>query len=214
MAFPIEPVQYRLLVADGMAENCQSLLTILNPLGFNVEITSEGEKCLELWRCWQPHLVLLDLHLPNLSEVQLLEQIEAKHDSEKTIAIALTASASDEEWEGAIAMGCQDFISKPFREEVVLEKLAHHLSLLSRDRARLSLEQSDNLLEELTAEELSIMPAQWLQQFSEATQQINESRLRKLLTEIPDKESPLRQKIATLLDNFRFDILNQLIDKF
>jgi signal transduction histidine kinase len=212
LIFPLEPIQYRLLIADRMVENCQTLFTMLKPLGFNVEITSKSEECLELWHCWQPHILLLDLHLPKLDEIRLLEQIEVTKINHKTIAIALTEGASEEEWEGAIALGCQDFISKPFREEVVLEKLAHHLSLLSRDRAAISLEHSELLLENLTREELAIMPIQWLNQFSDATRKINESQLRQLLEEIPETENKLRQKITHLLDNFRFDILNQLID--
>lgn len=210
--FPLDPIQYRLLVADRSSENCRFLLEMLKPLGFNVEITNEGSACLQLWHCWQPHLILLDLRLPKLDRTGLLEQIKTAKMNQTTIAIALVASASEEEWKEAIAMGCQDFISMPFREEVVLEKLAHHLSLLSRDRSRMTSEEIEPLLDALTREELGTMSAQWLQQFSDATRKIDQSKLRKLLQEIPNTDDLLRQKIASLLDNFRFDILNQLID--
>ncbi|MBP0021614.1 MAG: response regulator [Cyanobacteria bacterium SBLK] len=210
--FPLDPIEYRLLIADRRSENCQSLLEILEPLGFSVESTNEGQKCLQLWHYWQPHLILLDLHLPKLDRMGLLETIKTATMNQTTIAIALTGSASEEEWQEAMAIGCQDFISKPFREEVVLEKLAHHLGVLSRDRSGISLEEVEPLLDDLTREELAIMSAQWLQQFSDATRKIDRSRLRKLLQEIPSTDDILRQKIASLLDNFRFDILNQLID--
>ncbi|MEA5470622.1 response regulator [Spirulina sp. 06S082] len=212
LIFPLEPIQYRLLIADGIPESRQNLFAILKPLGFNVEIASESEECLEFWHCWQPHIILIDLSLPHLENTQLLKQIVESKTDNKTIAIALISNPSDEEWKNAIALGCQDFISKPFREEVVVEKIVHHLSVLSRDRATISLDTLEPSLGDLTREELAIMPMQWLQQFSDATQKINESQLRKLLEEIPDTENHLRQKIARLLDDFRFDILSQLID--
>ncbi|WP_204106404.1 MULTISPECIES: response regulator [Spirulina sp. CCY15215] len=212
LLFPLEPIQYRLLIADGIPESCQNLFAILKPLGFNVEIASEIEECLEFWHCWQPHIILIDLSLPHLENTQLLKQIVESKTDNTTIAIALISNPSDEEWKNAIAQGCQDFISKPFREEVVVEKIVHHLSVLSRDRATISLDTLEPSLGDLTREELAIMPMQWLQQFSDATRKINESQLRKLLEEIPSTEYNLRQKIARLLDDFRFDILSQLID--
>ena len=47
----------------------------------------------------------------------------------KTAIVALTASAFEEQQANVFAAGCDDFVRKPFREQVIFEKLAQYLGV-------------------------------------------------------------------------------------
>ncbi|HAG84462.1 MAG TPA: hybrid sensor histidine kinase/response regulator, partial [Cyanobacteria bacterium UBA12227] len=55
----IEPSQprYRILVVDDNCDNCQLIIKLLLPLGFDVRQASNGFIAIAIWEEWQPHLI-------------------------------------------------------------------------------------------------------------------------------------------------------------
>lgn len=54
-------------------------------------------------------------------------RIKATPQGRSTVIIALTATAFEEDRDQILAEGCDDFVRKPFREDEIVDKLAHHL---------------------------------------------------------------------------------------
>ena len=65
----------RVMVVDDNADAAHSLTEILQELGHEVETLTEGNRVLEAARAFQPHLILLDLSLPDVSGFALAEEL-------------------------------------------------------------------------------------------------------------------------------------------
>jgi signal transduction histidine kinase/CheY-like chemotaxis protein/tetratricopeptide (TPR) repeat protein len=123
---PVQPA-YRILVADDRTESRQLLTRLLSPLGFEVREAANGEEAIRIWEEWGPHLIWMDLRMPVMDGREAARRIKATGKGKDTIIIALTASSFEEEREQILVDGCDDFLRKPFREEVLLDLMHKHL---------------------------------------------------------------------------------------
>jgi CheY-like chemotaxis protein len=61
----------------------------------------------------------MDMKMPVMSGYEALQKIKRHTLGQKTVVIALTASAFEEERASLMAAGCDDFIRKPFKENLI-----------------------------------------------------------------------------------------------
>jgi signal transduction histidine kinase/CheY-like chemotaxis protein len=204
----LEPNQqeYRILIVDDRFENRQLLLKLLQPIGFQVKEAKNGSEAVEIWQSWQPHLIWMDMRMPVMNGYEATQQIKSHLNGQATAILALTASTLEEEKAVVLSAGCDDFVRKPFREEVIFEKMAQFLGV------RYIYEHfdcEDNLelvnLEKLTAQALAIMSDEWLNELSEAASLIDEQLITQLLQQIPKEHQNLARTIQQEVDNFDFD---------
>ncbi|MGL6282241.1 MAG: ATP-binding protein, partial [Microcoleaceae cyanobacterium] len=55
---------YKILAVDDKPINCQLLMKLLMPLGFDVQQASNGQEAINIWESWQPHLIFMDMRMP------------------------------------------------------------------------------------------------------------------------------------------------------
>jgi len=120
---------YRILVVDDQSSNRLLMVRLLEKLGFEVQEAAQGEEAIQQWRQWQPHVILMDMRMPTLDGYQATRQIRAEEDPKTVIIIALTAQAFAEDQATALSVGCDDYISKPVRLEILFNKLTEHLGV-------------------------------------------------------------------------------------
>lgn len=125
---PGQPV-YRILVVDDRPEGRQLIRKLLTPMGFEVREAGDGEQAVAQWTSWHPHLVFMDMRMPVMDGREATRRIRAAETDAKTVIIALTASSFEDEREVILADGCDDFLRKPFREEVLFEMMGRHLGV-------------------------------------------------------------------------------------
>ena len=203
---------YRILIVEDVAENRQLLLQILSPLGFEVREATNGEEGIALQSTWKPHLILMDMLMPVMDGYEATRQIKQTPEGRETIIIALTASAFDEQRHIILSAGCNDLICKPFREEVLFEKIAHHLNLryLYEEENSSTSGSAPKPLKSLTTEDLSVMPIDWVIDLYQAALCVDDSRILGLIEQIPENEANLASALTDLVDNFRIDIIIDL----
>ena len=207
----LEPDQpkYRILVVEDKWENRQLLVKMLASLGFEVREAENGQEGVNLWETWEPHLIWMDMRMPVMDGYEATKQIKAHLKGQATVIIALTASAFDEEQAVVLSAGCDDFLRKPFREDVIFEKMAKHLGV--RYVYEKEAPQNDELGENSDLEHSSLeaalaqMPPQWLAQLHQAALCTNENLIFSLLEQIPESQAPLKNVLADLVNNFRID---------
>jgi PAS domain S-box-containing protein len=206
---------YRILVVEDKLENRQLLVDLLQPLGFAVQVATNGEEAIAAYQTWLPHLIWMDLRLPILDgyaatrEIRVLEGERAGENYTlftphgKTAIVALTGSVFEEDRAAAIAVGCDDFVRKPFRAETILEKMSQYLGvryLYGRDRELATTTRSP-----LTPADLAAMPADWIEQVHQAAIRVNAKEILNLITQIPQSHIQLANALTDLSDRCAFE---------
>lgn len=80
-----------------------------------------GRRGLELARQYRPTLVLLDVHLPDMSGEEVLEQLQADWRTKEAPVIVISADATAAQRERLLAAGARDYLTKPLDVRQFLE---------------------------------------------------------------------------------------------
>lgn len=212
---------HRILVAEDNSTNRLLLNKLLSNLGFELREAEDGQAAIDLWQQWQPHLIFMDMHMPIINgydatrRVRELEQQRRDRDSQlhtPTKIIALTASAFTEQRQACLAVGCDDFVSKPFRRETLLDVLTQHLGWQNGERTGaappvLKPAASRRSHPPLDASALAIMSTEWIAQFRFAAAQGNDATSLKLIAQIPRQHDSLIEALTSLVESYQFDRL-------
>ncbi|HEV7506024.1 MAG TPA: ATP-binding protein [Thermoanaerobaculia bacterium] len=122
--------QYRILVAEDNAINQLVITHELAALGYEVVAVNNGLEALEALEDDAFDLVLMDCQMPELDGYEASRRIRASPGETGRIPIvALTAHALKEDLERCIDAGMNDTITKPFREDVLRQKLERWLGV-------------------------------------------------------------------------------------
>jgi DNA-binding NtrC family response regulator len=146
----------KLLVVDDEHLIRWSLEQNLKKQGYEVVTAGSGEDALRLVREEQPDLVLLDIQLPGISGIDVLEKIK-EHD-EDIVVIMVTANSGLENAVSAMRLGATDYISKPFNldELSIVVKKALETSELKQEVIRLRSETKKEGLPNIIGESRQI----------------------------------------------------------
>ena len=151
---------FRVLVADDKQDNRDLLVQLLQSAGFDIRAVCNGEEALRANKTWQPHLILMDTHMPGIGGHEAIQRIRVGNDNKEVRIISVTASAFKENREEMIAAGADDFIGKPFRENELFEKIKRLLALEYVYEEKLS--DIEQVTTRVTQESLASMPADLL----------------------------------------------------
>lgn len=119
----------KVLVVDDKWENRSVLVNMLKPLGFAVSEAADGEQALAKASEVGPDLVLMDLVMPVMDGFEATRQLRNNSAFKNIPVIALSASVFDENQRQSSEAGCDDFIPKPVRVDILLEKLQIHINI-------------------------------------------------------------------------------------
>jgi PAS domain S-box-containing protein len=202
---PDQPT-FRILIVEDQWENRNLLLSLLEPMGFEVQQASHGEDAIARWQQWQPHLIWMDIRMPVMDGYEATRQIRAQEAQAtpptRTKIIALTAGAFHEDRDRVLAAGCDDFVSKPLQETVIVDKIAEHLGahyLYEDDQA------GPQPASTLTPQTLRVMPQDWLINLHIACRQLDTKRVMDLIQAIPPDQANLAQALTERIEDFDFE---------
>ncbi|MDM8527646.1 ATP-binding protein [Anaerolineales bacterium HSG24] len=123
----------KVLIIDDKWENRLILDNILTPLGFELHEAFDGQEGIIKAQETHPDLILMDLVMPVMDGYEATKKLRELEDtdsaSNKVIIIAVSASAFDEDRQQSLAVGCNDFITKPYPVEILLKKIQEYLQI-------------------------------------------------------------------------------------
>ncbi len=118
----------RVLVVDDETVLAGVVANYLDRAGFDARICGDGADAVQVVTDWTPSVVLLDLGLPSLDGVEVCRRIREFSDC---YVIMLTARDDEEDKLGGLAVGADDYVTKPFS---VREVVARVEAMLRRPR--------------------------------------------------------------------------------
>src|SRR5262245_7551238 len=103
----------RILVVDDEPAVSELHRKLLTREGYGVEVAATGETGLDAFEAYKPHLVLLDLVLPDISGIEVCRRIKQDLKNRLTPVIMVTGLAQREKRIEALEAGADDFLGKP-----------------------------------------------------------------------------------------------------
>ncbi len=131
------PGEKRILVAEDDVATGQAWSELIASWGFKVSIAEDGKRALELAESYDPHILLLDLRLPQLNGLEVLSELRRRGAQFPTIMISGEGEIADAVQ--AIKLGAYDYLRKPVDPphlKVLLNNLSAHLTV-SEENQRL-----------------------------------------------------------------------------
>ncbi len=133
----------KVLIIDDDKGMCQLLSDIIISEGFKAFDAQDGIMALKEVRTHTPDVVLLDIKLPGMDGMKVLEEI--KSIDESLVVIMLTGYGDIKDAVKTIKMGAFDYITKPFENDDIVEiiKNALHARQQNKPGASLSLREKE-----------------------------------------------------------------------
>jgi two-component system cell cycle response regulator DivK len=113
------------LAVDDDEDNLHLLTYILEVLDCAVITAANGEDTLASAKTYQPDIILLDLILPDLHGIEVIQRLKQDKITSLIPIIAVTALARTQDRDQAILAGCNEYVTKPFNIQN-LENLIHY----------------------------------------------------------------------------------------
>ena len=112
----------RILIVDDEPANIELLQAFLQGIADEVRALTDARQVEEAFREFQPDIVLLDLHMPNIDGLEVLRRLRSARDSLGYLpVVVLTADTTTVARNSALILGADDFLTKPLdRQELVL----------------------------------------------------------------------------------------------
>jgi DNA-binding response OmpR family regulator len=116
-----------ILVVDDEPNIVLSLEFLMKQSGYSVRTAANGEEALAAVEESTPDLILLDINMPKLNGFQVCEALRAQPEFKAIRILMLTAKGRDIEREKGLAMGADDYVTKPFSTQEVVNKVREML---------------------------------------------------------------------------------------
>lgn len=201
----------KVLVVDDKSHNRDIVNEMLEPLGFTILNAVNGKEAVDIFKAWNPKIVIMDIVMPVMDGREATRQIRALEGGKETVIIAVTASALDEEKAEILQLGVDDFVRKPFKMNELLESIRIHADLkyVYKSEAENQKEEADD--SKVWAEQLAKCNESQRIELQKAVTLGDISQLTALVEEIRLHQPALADYMHHLIDNFSFEKLTELI---
>ena len=125
----------KILVVDDNIDSIMILRSILESQGYTVLTAQSGLEALEIVARELPDLVLLDVMMPQMSGIEVLERIKTTHATSKVPVIMVTAKIQDEDVMTGYQHGADYYITKPCTAKQLLYGIGLVLDRLEAEAA-------------------------------------------------------------------------------
>jgi putative two-component system response regulator len=135
----------RILIIDDEATNVDVLRRVLERSGFTrIQTTTDPREARQLYLDFRPDLILLDLHMPHLDGLAVMDELNEIAEATYLPILILTGDLSPEARRDALSRGAKDFVHKPFSTDEVLLRIG---TLLETRFLYLQIQNQNQILE-------------------------------------------------------------------
>jgi PAS domain S-box-containing protein len=205
----------RILIAEDATDSREWLTKLLTSIGFAVRGAENGRAAVSAWEEWRPQLVLMDMHMPIMDGVAAAREIRSRPSGESALIIALTADVMDSQGRAAFEKDLNDFISKPCRENELLETIGKHLGLLYKyAEDAIELGDHDAPSQARISEPPRPLPADFAARMGEAIVHGDKALLDKLILTIEESgDISTARELRDQADRYEYDRLKEWLER-
>ncbi len=119
----------KLLIVDDEVEICDFLKSFFEERNYEVKTASSGQAALSAVEQFKPNVVLLDIKMPGMDGIQVLETVKKKFPRTKVIMV--TALETRDKIEECLRLGADNYITKPLSLEYLENDVREKIESLS-----------------------------------------------------------------------------------
>lgn len=132
---------YKVLVVDDEQDIIEFISYNLKKEGYTVYTANNGKQAVKLARDFQPHLIILDVMMPEMDGVETCERLRDIPSLDSSLIAFLTARSEDYSQIAGFDAGADDYITKPIKPKVLVSRIK---ALLKRYGNSLNGESANN----------------------------------------------------------------------
>lgn len=125
---PVTPAEKRILICDDDPAILRVLQVNLEVEGYETLLAHHGEEALEIANAEKPDLIILDIMMPRLDGYQTCERLKSSDETRHIPVVFLSAKAQASDIEKGKAYGVEDYLTKPFDPDTLVETIERLLS--------------------------------------------------------------------------------------
>jgi signal transduction histidine kinase/CheY-like chemotaxis protein len=210
----------RILIVDDLPDNRAPLLALLkglNPQSPVLEFreAADGQEAVAIWEEWQPQVIFMDMRMPVLSGEEATRQIKAlmatRPAAVRSLIVALTASAFNENRDYFLACGCDEFARKPFVAEELFTILEQRAGLRFVRAAKLPTHQ-ERLSPDAVPTHLAACADEWRSDLKDAVSLGDFGRITELLEPIQETDAMLYEVLAQWAYHYDLDAFSSALN--
>src|SRR5690242_2768979 len=118
-----------ILIVDDNPVNIQIVGEHLRDGGYDISVATSGIKAVAIAAKSNPDLILLDIMMPDMDGYDVCRQLKANPETQEIPIIFLTAKIDEADIVKGFSLGAVDYVSKPFRSEELMARVATQLNL-------------------------------------------------------------------------------------
>ena len=116
-------MSYRILLVDDEPDILEFIGYNLRKEGYEVRTASNGREALEEATTWHPHLILLDVMMPEMDGIAACQALRQHPELDKTIICFLSARSEDESQLAGFEVGADDYLAKPIKVQILVSRV-------------------------------------------------------------------------------------------
>ena len=136
---------YRILIVDDDSDILEFLSYNFEKNNFKVKTVNKSTEATETAKNFKPHLILLDVMMPEINGIELCEQLRNNEETADTLIIILTARGEDYSQIAGLESGADDYIVKPINYKVLISRV----NALLRRKFMLNKQSNHNLVNQI-----------------------------------------------------------------
>ena len=204
----------RVLIADDEEPNGAFLSKLLGEVGFETRQVTNGKDAIEEFQAWRPHLILMDMLMPEMDGCEAARRIRAADGGAEVKIIGVSASVFAENRREALEAGADDFLTKPFREIALFDKIQRLLGVEYELSEKTTAEKAlarPAAQGAVTAKAVAALPQAFLKSMREAVIQADYDKIMGLIDGIARRRASLAEGLRGLVERFEYSSLLDLL---
>lgn len=129
----MQPTPFRILLVDDEKDILEFIGYNLQKAGYEIYKSQDGREAVKLAKEIRPHLILLDIMMPEMDGMETCEEIRKNKELDQILIVFLTARGEDYSQIAGFEAGADDYLTKPIKPKVLISRIN---ALLKRARRK------------------------------------------------------------------------------